>query len=361
MVKPCTVSVAFVAFLSILVLPEQIEAASAQPHAILILDQRPTAATLNRVYSFPEGNGEPLKYLQAALAAAVKVPSDDTINAVLLEARRLTGDQTPDIPVPKGADAAPPATTPDRWIATRGAVLHVYVIYTGVEGTPTPTVTIDEATRASTLAQDLATALQVAKKVVQKAPERVQLYARDYTLTKTRATLQITVRKGEKTEETKSESAAPELKATLITGPAEHWFLSADLPITNATQMAYDETSHQLVSKGIPTTFYFAVDYALGDLLSPERRWWEGITLKGLLKVSKTPLDSYGFSLGYRLRNTKLIGIELDAFSPFLAVLWTKQDAVSSDNTAQPESEYHANFRFGVSFNLDKALAWVSK
>lgn len=341
-------------------------AAPKAQEAIVILDLRDGADSLNRIFTFPDSTSGQVSHLKQSLDQAKK--SGEIENA-LREARGLLGvPRVKTESTPQDATKSAP-TQSDRWIATTGAILHVYVVYDSPKTRSSEdlpfTVAIQESARDTRLAQDLATALKVASSIKSLRATEPALHAQDYALTKTRATLVVTAKvKGASAKDGAAEAANPELKATIITGPTEHFFLSADLPITKATQLSYDSTTLQLTSKDVPTTFYFAVDYTLGDVLSAERTLWEGITLKAMFKVSKNPLDSYGVGLGYRLRNTRLFAIELDAFSPFVAVLWTKQDTDNGVNAAGQHligSEYHANVRAGLSFNLDKALDWLKK
>lgn len=337
--------------------------AASQPahQALVILDLRDASKSLNRVLTFPDGTSKGVAELKSKLDAA---RTNDEVVAAVVQARKLLGIDS------AGQAAGDQATRvqSDRWLATTGDALHVYVVYernkkASTDAAEPVTIDIQEAVRDTRLAQDLATALKIASAVKAAAELEAALYSRDYVLTKARATLTVTaaLRPSSGDKQGDVEHPSREVKATLITGPREHFFLSADLPITKATQLSYDDQTHELTSKDVPTTFYFAVDYTLGDILSAERTLWEGITLKAMFKISKNPLDSYGCGIGYRLRNTKLSFIELDAFSPFVAVLWTKQDAVNAAGQPALDSEYHANFRVGLTFNLDKALEWLKK
>jgi hypothetical protein len=156
-----------------------------------------------------------------------------------------------------------------------------------------------------------------------------------------------------------------QVKTVIITGPREHWFLSADLGINKVTQLKYDSTSKSLENKDKPSKFLVGVNYALGDILTHRWTagdWWQGITLKLLLvEASSQPLDSLAFGLGYRLPPIKILGLSLDNFSPFIAYSRVLNDQALPNGAVNEGGSHEWKWIFGISFNLDKALDWVQK
>jgi hypothetical protein len=257
------------------------------------------------------------------------------------------------------------ATTSTRWISSRGSRLIVYAVYDG-KTQAAPRVSIKEEARKTQLSQDLATLLKIVKKISgletlrrDRSPSALRAHRTEYLLTRVRS--QLTVAGEAVLLDPKESSGQPNAvgQVVLLTGPAEHFFLSADLPITKASQLKYDNERHQLVNRDEPSTFYVGLDYILGDLLSDRRPVMGGIVLKGLLKIAKQPLDSYGAAIGYRFTTLKTAGFELDGFSPFVGYIWTKEDELTDAGAPQRESHYRGSVRAGISLNLDKALDWV--
>src|SRR5439155_23644879 len=90
----------------------------------------------------------------------------------------------------------------------------------------------------------------------------------------------------------KSDSDAPApSKASILSGPAEHWFLSADVLLTAKTKLANSDNG-PTVQK--PPEFYVGFDFLLGDLPSESRPWWGNFVLKGMIKAARRPTDSFG-------------------------------------------------------------------
>ena len=246
--------------------------------------------------------------------------------------------------------------TSDRWISKKGSKVDVYVLYR-TKG-EAPAIDIKEEDRDTRLSTDFATLVKIVKAVaaapeVVETTDKVGYVKQSYLLTKTRATLKVTVTQ-------KIGDSTTTLEKSIITGPTEHLFLSADVPITKVKELKYDDTSHGFVTKDAPTAFYAGFDYTLGDVLTTDQKApWEGIVFKALLKVSKRPLDGYGVAIGYRSPNFGIFGMTLESFTPFVGYFRTKvDDKDASGNVIQREKN---GIRFGVSFNLDKALEWTKK
>jgi hypothetical protein len=245
----------------------------------------------------------------------------------------------------------------DRWISVKGSVVDIHVVYPN--GVDTPTIKITEEPRETRLSTDFATLITVIKNVAGipgiqplNQPAFTCIH-KTYTLTRTRATLTITVTYTVDGKDTSVDK-------TIITGPTEHLFLSTDIPVTKLKELKYDDSSKTVTTKDSPTAFYGGFDYILGDIqTNDQRRPWEGIVLKGMLKISKKPLDGYGFGIGYRSPNFSLFGMTFEMFSPFVGYFWTKYD--DKDTAGNPITRSKNGIRFGVSFNLDKALELTKK
>src|SRR5262245_40883194 len=97
------------------------------------------------------------------------------------------------------------------------------------------------------------------------------------------------------------------VKASVTSGPTEHWFLSADTFVRAKTQFQTNDKGATIADK--PALFYVALNFPLGDLASEKRSIWENVGLKILLQGSNKPIDSYGFGIELKGHYLKRLGI----------------------------------------------------
>lgn len=306
-------------------------ALASPPKALLVLNLTSATApeTANAVHFFVEPDPSLVQLLESA-------------------PKELTADQLQGLV--GGLAAAKPSE--DRWISAKGDEILVYVFYDLEKGEPA--IEIVEKPRRTRLAGDLAKLAELAKEVVFAAEIKYGKAVRHYSLTRERAVLTVTA--SQKPEGGDSVSAA----AAIITGPREHAFLAVDLPITRTSQAKYNASTGSLEPKEAPSKFHISINYTLGDVLSSRyESLWEGLVLKGLCEATKKPLDSYGVGIGYRAPNISLLGFKLDAFSPFVAFLWIREDEVNEAGAPETDKAYKTAVRAGLSFNLDRGLAWL--
>jgi len=149
-------------------------------------------------------------------------------------------------------------------------------------------------------------------------------------------------------------AAAPakEAKQTtkFLSGPLEHWSISADVFTTRKTVFKKDDTG-TFGLDGKPPVFYVSLNFLMGDLPSTDRSFLQNIELKWLVQGSKKPLDSMGFGIGFRGSYGKRFGFNFDLLSPYVGFTWTEQADSSLPRVRQT--------RFGVGLNINKALDWV--
>ena len=133
-------------------------------------------------------------------------------------------------------------------------------------------------------------------------------------------------------------------------GEEDHFYLSADMPITSINELYYDERTNSLIEKEQPASFYFGLNYKIGDLSTsyPLREFYNNFALKAIAKFAKKPSESMGIGVGYHLNQN----IEL-----FIARVWTQDN----NNVGKAHLGYTVTNTFGVSFNLTKALLWFRK
>jgi hypothetical protein len=143
-------------------------------------------------------------------------------------------------------------------------------------------------------------------------------------------------------------TAPPVRSFSLTSGPAEHWFISADVIVTSKDQFKMENDTLVLAEK--PPAFYVGFGFLFGDLASTKRSVLGNLALKILVKGTKSPLDSVGTSLALRGEYLKKWGLSFEALSPFVAYTWTKEEG------SVTRSE---ELRYGVALNIDKAVEWL--
>jgi len=140
----------------------------------------------------------------------------------------------------------------------------------------------------------------------------------------------------------------------IVTGPAEHWFLSADLPILKLSKVKFTGNEGSIEPKETPKVFYLGVNWMIGDVLKERLHLLKNFFIKGMVKFDKKPLDSYGFGIGYRFPAVRVLGLDMSAFSVFMSWLWTKEET-EDKKTGLTKRQ----MQLGFGFNLDKALSWI--
>ncbi len=157
-------------------------------------------------------------------------------------------------------------------------------------------------------------------------------------------------------------SSGDNLREEIITGPKEHWFISADVRLKSVNQLKYDDTTKSLQTKDSPNAFYFSFNYMFGDVYADKTlHWWDYFLIKVLLEASKTPYDAFGLGIGWRQPETDLFGLSFKTLSPFVGFVWTRGDSVN-DGIVKTDDRYgKPAFIWGLSFNLDIAAKWFSK
>lgn len=274
---------------------------------------------------------------------------------------------------------------PARWMdGNKGKVVGIYVIY--FKGEAAPSVGWTEEVRDSLFAGGLKTVLQLASKVsgaADVAPETEYVMSREaHILKEDRGTITIDV-PTEKVRNTASLTDAlpdyvvvvdlvtgqqPKKHAAqefvLLTGEREAFFWTADLPVNHVKQLKLDDKG-VIQSQEEAPSFYVGINYTFGDAASTPTRFWDALAIKGLIKASKQPLDSYGVALAVRggyFSGSPLakLGLDLSAFSPFAGVTFTREDKEAKDGVVTKTGR-KAEFRAGIGFDIGTALKWIKK
>ena len=274
-----------------------------------------------------------------------------------------------------------------RWASRRDAQLAVYVLYRGEK----PRIQFSEVSRKTRIATDVATLMKLAKGIAGPTPEAARrtpslsCSSEGYELERDRANLTITIEQTPKTDggvpagessgdvtaleggttrrneqDAQDDPAPARAQATLVTGPAEHWFLSADLPFRRFQELKLNSETNVVEAAEKPTRFFVGLNYSLGDLLSERPAGWrQSIVFKGSVLAGKHPLDSFGFAVAYRGGILSSFGIKFDTVSPFAGVYWTRNDVTPTTEAPGTKTALKSTIQVGFAFNLAEALAWT--
>ena len=134
---------------------------------------------------------------------------------------------------------------------------------------------------------------------------------------------------------------------SLVAGPREMFYLTADMPVSQVKQVQYDKASNKVTEKDAPSTFYFGFNITpFGDAATNYRAdsVLENMSIKLLAKASSRPSESTGIGIGYRF----------SMFDFFVAHMRTQDDPNVSSGGATSSTAY------GISFNISKAVDWVT-
>ncbi len=258
-------------------------------------------------------------------------------------------------------------TSSIRFVSRPGDTVAAYVF--SLDTAPPPKVEFVEAKRPTQLATDLRALIKVIRAIRDQEEEAFEepgivLYRQTKALELTRAKVTVTAEQqipapgaGEAEGEEPAEDAGGEAvraSTVLVSGPPEHWSISANVAVNALSEVKFNDTSRQLELRDRPSRWLAGMDYFWGDLANPDAR---GLVVKLLLEASKEPARTVGAALGWRSKTLQVRGFELDAFSPFAGVVRVRNDVERDDGTIDQESDYE--FVGGLTFNLDTALGWI--
>lgn len=139
------------------------------------------------------------------------------------------------------------------------------------------------------------------------------------------------------------------VEKTFIAGPVEHWYFSADVPLTSTKQINYDAKTASYETKDTPSSFYASLNFKIGDALDNPKDFevsFSRISLKPLMVKVNGPTESYGVGMSYDFGPAIL----------FAARVKTKNDPSASD---APISGVYSTI-YGISFDIDHGFSWLS-
>jgi hypothetical protein len=230
--------------------------------------------------------------------------------------------------------------TDTRWISSTGDRLDIYLFH---ESKTSPAMEFKEQARRTKIGDQIAALIETVVGIDPSAAmANLQLEHRVYCLEKKRSNLKVTASLSMEEPAVASKKIAAE--ANLITGPREHWFLSADVIVNDIDELKVNEETGEIEPEKSPETFLFGINYGFGDILGDHNHF----VLKLLFEGSSDPQNKMGAAIGYRFSG-EVAGFELQAISPYVGVLRVRGE----DDELDDEEEFVA----GISLNFDKLLA----
>lgn len=242
---------------------------------------------------------------------------------------------------------------------------------------PQPEVTFKEDKRRTMFADGLKTLLGFAFKKITDAPDKQVSSASPppplqwcvseptrHLLQLDRSTLTISAQypasKLKKEAEKKPEDQIATVQ--LITGPAEHFFLSGDAVVRGADEVKWDAATRTLVARDKPDQLYLGVNYMVGDVYAKHDAWsTDRFVYKLMFQPSKKPFDSVGLALGYRFADgifSPGAAADNGGFMVFAGAFWTRTDQLDAAG-AVVGGRRERSVRVGVSYSLGTLLEWL--
>lgn len=165
--------------------------------------------------------------------------------------------------------------------------------------------------------------------------------------------------------EASGDQPAP-LSTTLVTGPAERVFLSANAAYTKIRQERFNTDAGTFEPGNKPTELLVGVNYSLQDIFQNDAAMGAKAFLKGLyfgflVESTKRPFNQLAATVGFRHSPPPFESLfSLETVSHYIGVVWTR------DDVPDPNSQTHVRTRYGrpamimgLALGLDKALGWL--
>ena len=269
-----------------------------------------------------------------------------------------------------------------RFISSKGDLVRIFVLYNGGDGLPT--VQYKETKRLSRFESDLQTLAQLilsGKLPTQKADEIPLVYQETHVLAEDRATLAV----GSTPAEAKPSAQSPKgldaiaaalaqvaqaldkssnakptssdapsshaVSASILTGSQEHWFIGANVNVTRYSQLSLDSDTNKIIPKEKSPQFLLSANYFLGDLASSSSN---NLYVGFAFAPTSTPTRAMGPIVGVRFHTIHLLGLSLDAITPYVGYVRT-----TNDDAVAPADQVRWRPVAGLAFSLDKVVEWL--
>jgi hypothetical protein len=270
------------------------------------------------------------------------------------------------------------AHSSSRWVSHQGDSVEVVVF--GAEG-QVPSVTFEEQARQSRLTANLDSLVETAGSIDQtekgEARGNIGVTRRKYRLRDDRAILKVSAKldpaepddgkkSGTKDEDKEEADANPPVITTIVTGPSERVFLSANAAFSKIRQTKYNASDETFEHGSKPTELLVGVNYSMHDVFQNEnntglRAFVQGVYFGFLVEPSKRPFNQIAATMGFRHSPPPFESLfSMETVSPYIGIVWAR------DDVPDPSSATHVKTRYGkpalimgLALGLDKALGWL--
>ncbi|MEO7367601.1 MAG: hypothetical protein ABIZ36_06575, partial [Gemmatimonadaceae bacterium] len=255
-----------------------------------------------------------------------------------------------------------------RWVSHKGDSVEVILLRpSGQSGA----VDFEEKARQSRLTADIDSLMEIAGAIAKKnfvrGPAGVSFALRKYRLRNGRGVLRISAATAPLATDPErngfvADQPAP-LSTTLVTGPPERVFLSANSAYTKIRQVKFNTDAGTFEPGNKPTELLIGVNYSLQDIFQNDAATGAKAFLKGLyfgflVEPTKRPFNQLAATVGFRHSPPPFESLfSLETVSPYIGVVWAR------DDVPDPNSETHVKTRYGrpamimgLALGLDKAL-----
>ena len=325
---------------------------------IVLVDLVPADAehpVATRIFSFTAQDDDPLVLQLLGMLSSLR-PADSIAGTGRI--LRFIRD--------RGEDLA--AHSSNRWVSHQGDSVQVIVLRPAGE---LPDMNIEEKSRHSRLTADLDSLIELAGAIANKQPgmkgrDAFSFTLRKYRLRNTRATLKIEAHFNTPDSARDATNPPQPVSTTLVTGPSERLFLSANAAFTKLRQVRYNASEKTFEPGNKPTEFLLGLNYSMQDLFQNDnatglRAFVKGIYLGLLVEPSRRPFNQIAATVGFRHSPPPFESVfSLETVSPYIGFAWARDDVPGDSAPSRVENRYgRPSLIMGLALGLDKALGWL--
>lgn len=329
---------------------------------IVIVDLVPSATeeytVATRIFSFTAEDDDPLVVQLIGMVHSLNAPDSLGSTQRLFRFIRQHGEELS-------------VQSSNRWVSHNGDSVEVILLRpTGQAGE----VDFEEKARQSRLTADIDSlmeiAISIANKTAVKGQTGMSFTRRKYRLRNRRGVLRISAAlEASATDPEKTEPAADQpapLSTTLVTGPAERVFLSANAAYTKIRQVKFNTDAGTFEPGSKPTELFIGINYSLQDIFqndaaSGTKAFLRGIYFGFLVEPTKRPFNQLAATVGFRHSPPPFESLfSLETVSPYIGIVWARDDVADASSTSRIKTRYgKPSVIMGLSLGLDKAIGWL--
>ena len=312
-----------------------------------------------RIFSITAENDEPLTIRVLELVRGLNASDSTGAADRLLRFVRQYGEQLAE-------------QSSNRWVSHKGDSVQVIVLRpVGQSGA----VDFEERARQSRLTADIDSLMEIASSIASHAAVKgnrgVSFTRRKYRLRNGRGVLKVSASvdpaedEGDKKDGPAADSNAP-LSTTLVTGPSERVFLSANAAYTKLRQVKFNSDADTFEPGSKPTELLVGVNYSMQDIFqnnasSGPKAFLQGIYIGLLVEATKRPFNQIAATIVFRHSPPPFESLfSLETVSPYIGVVWARDDVSDLSSSTRITSRYgRPAMIMGLALGLDKALGWL--